>query len=374
MGRIEIIRESAESPGAENTADALLGIHKSLSGENRRELSFLRVNDQNEIEASFKSPCCTIKAGRDSCLLEGETAPKSMDILMGLAAQMGYKDISVKAEEEAAPQLWLKAQDYALNVTNITPDEKTIAALKQEVDRLQPVGEFFAKAEKITLHPGSLSPKKASVGERFLKTVSEKIGKLAKAMKPAARFYNKHKTVMNFGGMGVGFALMGPVGMTLYSQIDKARRAHVEAQRRRSEEKTRMAKIAKFAEKGIKPVKKKKGRGLYKASPYIRFTGHLAVRLAGTIALTAVAGPIVGATASAIITTGKTIYDTRLLQDLALKAVGKKIKDPMPLKDRLHKSIQTAAGVEIEKEKFDKMLKKCSPASWIKGKKKASSR
>lgn len=373
MGKIEIIRESAESPAVKNTAEALLGIHKSLSEENRKELSFLRVNDQNEIEASFKSPRYTIKAGRDSCSLEGEATPKSMGVLMGFAAQIGYKNVSVKANQEDSRQLWLQAQDYAINVANVVPDEKTVAVLKQEVDMLQPVGEFFGKAKKLTLHPGSMSLNKASVGERFLKTISEKAGKLAKAMKPAARFYNKHKTVMNIGGMGIGFVLMGPIGMTLYSQIDKGRRAHVEAQRRRAEEKARMTQIARFAEKGIKPAEKKK-RGMYKVSPYIRFTGHLAVRLAGTAALTAAAGPIVGAMASGMITAGKTVFDTRLLQDLALKAVGKKVKDPMPVKDRLHKSIQTAAGVEIEKEKFDKMLKKCSPASWIKRKKKDASR
>lgn len=374
MSKIEIIRESAGMPVTENAAETLLGIHKSFSEKERKNLSCMRLNDRNEIEASFKTPSYTVRIGKDVCVLEGEITPKSMDILMGLAAKNGYKDISVKAGEEESRLLWLKAQDYVLNVTNIVPDEKTTAALKQEVEKLQPVGEFFAKAKKVTLHPGSISPKKASPGERFLKVLSEKTGKLAKAMKPVARFYNKHKTSINFGGMGLGFVLMGPVGMTLYSQIDKARRAHVEAQRRRKEEKERLQKLAKFAEKGLKPAKKNKSRGFYKASPYIRFTGHLAVRLIGTVALTAAAGPIVGAMTSAIITTGKTIYDTRILQDLLLRAVGKKPKNPLPFKDRLHQSIQTAAGVEIEKEKFDKMLKKCNPASWIKGKKKETAR
>ena len=187
------------------------------------------------------------------------------------------------------------------------------------------------------------------------------------AMKPVQNFYAKHKTAVNLGGMGVSFILMGPIGTTLFSQIDKARRAHQEAQRRKTEEQQRFEKLAQFAQKGLNRSKKKKA---YASRPYIRFAGHLSARLAATVALTAAAGPVIGATASGLITLGKTIYDTRIVQDMILKAAGKQPKESIPLNQRIHKGLQTAIGVEIQQEKVDKILHKINPSIWLKKQKK----
>lgn len=371
MAKIEIIKESGTQSAAQSKTDAVLGIHQTLSKEERKQLASVRMNDKEQVEAAFKTPDYTMTVSDKAYTLEGEVTPKNIDTLMSLAAK-DSKEISVKADsKENEQQAWLAAQDYLLDVKNIQPTSETVEKMLKDVAKLQAMGPFFANAKKITVHPGSLAPKKTPIGERFLNTITKKIGLVGKALKPAADFYNRHKTVMNLGGMGLGFVLMGPIGTTLYSQIDKARRAHVFAQERRKERQDALKKLAAFAEKGLKAPKdiRKKARKGYTNRPYVRFAGHLATRLVATVALTAAAGPVVGVLASAIITTGKTVYDTQILQDLMLKAVGKKNKNPTPFKDRLHQSIQTAAGIEIEKDKFVKVVDKMNPATWFKGKK-----
>lgn len=153
--------------------------------------------------------------------------------------------------------------------------------------------------------------------------------------------------------MGVSFILMGPIGTTLFSQIDKARRAHQEARQRKIEEKQRFEKLAQFAQKGLNRSKKKKA---YASRPYIRFAGHLSARLAATVALTAAAGPVIGATASGLITLGKTIYDTHIVQDMILKAAGKNPKNPLRLTSGFTKVCKRRSALKSNRKKSIRYL------------------
>lgn len=369
MEKISLLRDK-EAPAllSGNRVEDLAFFHQNLPETMRPQLRIVRYDAENKVlTVSFDKNAFAITINADSCSLLGTATVENVQALTGFAAQKEGQNISVRASDQNAQLVWLKSQDFGLNVLNVRPSDKTLRAFEKESKKLKPLEKFFQKARKLTVHSGTLSSEKKSPGLKFLNTLSRQPGKLAMAMKPVQNFYTKNKTAVNLGGMGVSFVLMGPIGTTLFSQIDKARRAHQEAQQRKKAEQQRFEKLAQFAQKGLNRSKKKKA---YVSRPYIRFAGHLSARLAATVALTAAAGPVIGATASGLITLGKTIYDTHIVQDMILKAAGKKSKESAPFNQRIHKSLQTAIGVEIQQEKVDKILNKINPSVWLKKQKK----
>ena len=238
MEKISLLRDK-EAPAllSRNRVEDLAFFHQNLPETMRPKLRIVHYDAENKVlTASFDKNAFAITINADSCSLLGTATAENVQALTGFAAQKEGQNISVRASDQNAQLVWLKSQDFGLNVLNVRPSDKTLQAFEKESKKLKPLEKFFQKAQKLTVHSGTLSSEKKSPGLKFLNTLSRQPGKLAMAMKPVQNFYTKNKTVVNLGGMGVSFVLMGPIGTTLFSQIDKARRAHQEAQQRKMTE------------------------------------------------------------------------------------------------------------------------------------------
>ncbi len=289
----------------------------------------------------------------ESCVLEGKITPERLEMLVHAAADRGYREVELKGSGADLSQARTAVLDFGLSELSAPPDAAVYEAYVRDVEKLRPLEKFMMRAKAFRVHDGSYAPGE-STAEKFLKPFAGKPGKIAKCLRRTKAFICRNKTIFNLSGMGAAFVAAGPIGTTLYSQADKARRAHEEAVRRRRENKKRMAKVADFMEKGVKPPEGAgRKKGLYASRPYIRFAGHLAVRLAGTALLTTACGPLIGVTFSGLVTAGKSVWNTKIIQESLLKAVGRKPKNPQPLNEKIFQFTQTAIGVELQPEKID---------------------
>lgn len=348
----------APSGGAavSDRAALLTDFHRQWSEEERRAFSSVRLRDDNQIEVLFKRPDARMTVSGESCVLEGGITPERLEMLAHAAADRGFREVELKGHGTDLSKVRTAALNFGLSEPSAPYDAAVYKACVRDVEKFQPLEKFMIRAKEFRIHDGSYASGK-SAAEKFLKSFAGKPGKIAECLRRTKVFIHRNKTVFNLSGMGAAFVLAGPIGTTLYSQADKARRAHEEAVRRRRENKRRMTRVAEFMEKGIQPPKETaRKKGLYASRPYIRFAGHLAVRLAGTALLTAACGPFIGVTFSGMVTAGKSVWNTKIIQESLLKAVGRKPKNPQPLNEKIFQFTQTAIGVELQPEKIDRFI------------------
>lgn len=358
MGRFEIVN-TAPSDGisVSDKISVLEDFHSLCSEEERRAFSSVRVREDNRIEVLFKRPDARMTVSGESCVLDGGITSERLEMLVRAAAGRGYKEVELKGNGDGLHKIRAAALDFGLSEPSALSDPAVCKAYARTAEKLRPLEKFMMRAKGFRIHDGSYAPEKSSA-EKFLKSFSGKPGKIAQCMNRTQTFIRRNKTVFNLSGLGAAFLVAGPIGTTLYSQADKARRAHEEAMRRRRENKKCMAKVADFMEKGITPPKKdRREKGFHASRPYIRFAGHLAVRLGGTALLTAACGPLVGLTFSGMVTAGKSVWNTKIIQESLLKAVGRKPKKPQSLDEKIFQFAQTAIGIELQPEKIDRLVK-----------------
>ena len=162
--------------------------------------------------------------------------PERLEMLAHAAADRGFREVELKGHGTDLSKVRTAALNFGLSEPSAPYDAAVYKACVRDVEKFQPLEKFMIRAKEFRIHDGSYASGK-SAAEKFLKSFAGKPGKIAECLRRTKVFIHRNKTVFNLSGMGAAFVLAGPIGTTLYSQADKARRAHEEAVRRRRENK-----------------------------------------------------------------------------------------------------------------------------------------
>lgn len=129
-----------------NRVEDLAFFHQNLPETLRQKLRIVRYDTENKaITASFDKNAFAITINADSCSLLGQATPENVQALAGFAAQKECRNVSVRASDQNAQLVWLKSQNFGINVSNVQPTAETLQAVREESKNWDRLKNFFKR-------------------------------------------------------------------------------------------------------------------------------------------------------------------------------------------------------------------------------------